>query len=74
MMGTIAAIISLTIGWLFLGMYGYILTVQGIKDSCNRKWRKKQVFLVPLMGFLGIFSLLSGMVLTSIKRNPRYDR
>jgi len=52
-----------TVIWLNIGMYGYIYWAQKNNDFRHRKWKKDAVKLIPLMGFLGVFSYIIGYII-----------
>ena len=50
--------------WLYLGMYGYIYWVNRANRARSvRRWRPSDVFLIPIMGVLGIFTYIAGRII-----------
>ena len=56
-------ILICTVIWLNIGMYSYIHWMQKNNNYRHRKWKKDDVALIPLMGFLGVFSYIIGYII-----------
>ena len=53
----------LIIAWLYIGMYGYMYWINKRNKKYSRKWRTDEVYIIPMMGLLGPFSFIIGIII-----------
>ena len=53
----------LIIAWLYIGMYGYMYWMNKRNRKYSRKWRTHEVKSIPMMGLLGPFSFIIGIII-----------